>query len=208
MLSLVASAYTAAAMDQTLTRNEAKELMQLLDLQMCVWGNIPLMRKKYLLKCKEFHPDKGGDEEKMKRLTELWMKLETNLGRIHKESESEEWTWNTNQVLRYCGHSNCGCTFTMSACTLGDLYGPLFGQAILKEWDKCINKWDPFCTCIMCVLRGRHKKRVKALRRPLIWIRCYCYDCYRRWFGFPVCWETFLYWKMILHETPFGAIHV
>nr|QBA83675.1 MAG: large T antigen [Porcine polyomavirus] len=88
-------------MDQTLSREESKELMKLLDLDMCVWGNLPLMRRRYLIKCKEYHPDKGGDENLMKRLNELYKKLESTLETVYYNSQGEEWTWSNNQVPTY-----------------------------------------------------------------------------------------------------------
>lgn len=63
-------------MDKVLNREESLQLMDLLGLERSAWGNIPLMRKAYLKKCKEFHPDKGGDEEKMKKMNTLYKKME------------------------------------------------------------------------------------------------------------------------------------
>nr|ALJ83713.1 large T antigen [Bank vole polyomavirus] len=84
-------------MDRTLSRSEAKELMQLLDLDMCCWGNLPLMRKAYLNKCKEHHPDKGGNEELMKRLNSLYLQLEESVKRMQCLNE-EDSMWSTTQV--------------------------------------------------------------------------------------------------------------
>ncbi|ARA71321.1 large T [Betapolyomavirus vicugnae] len=88
-------------MDRTLDREESKELMALLGLSMSCWGNIPMMRRAYKVQCRNLHPDKGGDEEKMKRLTELYKKLEETLGVIHSQNESEEGSWNASEVPRY-----------------------------------------------------------------------------------------------------------
>ncbi|QMP82844.1 large T antigen [Rabbit polyomavirus] len=88
-------------MDQTLTRNESKELMQLLELQMDAWGNMPLMKRQYLQKCKVFHPDKGGDENKMKRLTELWDKLCTTLQEVHTQNVEEDNVYNVSEMPTY-----------------------------------------------------------------------------------------------------------
>ncbi|API13110.1 large T antigen [Betapolyomavirus securanorvegicus] len=86
-------------MDRTLNRAEAKELMELLDLHMSAWGNMPLLRKKYLEKCKEYHPDKGGDETKMKRLNTLYRKLEEKVHIVHEEARFE--AWDSNKVPTY-----------------------------------------------------------------------------------------------------------
>ncbi|AVY05542.1 large T antigen [Calomys tener polyomavirus] len=83
-------------MDRTLCRKEAQELMELLGLHMSCWGNVPLIRKKYLMKCKEYHPDKGGDERLMKRLNELYKKLEENVNVVHMENYEE--AWNSSQM--------------------------------------------------------------------------------------------------------------
>ncbi|AVO64599.1 small T antigen [Porcine polyomavirus] len=195
-------------MDQTLSREESKELMQLLDLDMCVWGNLPLMRRRYLIKCKEYHPDKGGDENLMKRLNELYKKLESTLETVYYNSQGEEWTWSNNQVLGYCGEGDCGCTIHLNAYLLGEIYGDMFPSMLIKDWDKCIGKWDRWCSCVLCVLRGRHKARVKHLRRPLVWVQCYCFDCYRKWFGIPLTYESFQWWGKILEHTPYGAVHI
>ncbi|AGA82598.1 large T antigen [Betapolyomavirus ptedavyi] len=78
-------------MDKALNREESQELMQLLGLHMTLYGQLPMMRKAYLNKCKEYHPDKGGDEQKMKRMNELYKKLEDALSAASKE----ETVWNS-----------------------------------------------------------------------------------------------------------------
>lgn len=195
-------------MDQTLTREESKELMGLLGLDMCAWGNLPLMRRRYLHKCKEHHPDKGGNEETMKRLTELYVKLESTLNTVYAQNQGEEWTWSSNQVLGYCGAGTCGCTFYMDTCLMRDVYGDMLPSIIIKDWDKCTRKWDRRCPCVMCVLRGRHKLRVKRLKKPLVWIRCYCFDCFRQWFGLALSYECFTWWARIIELTAYGIIRV
>ncbi|API65509.1 large T antigen [Betapolyomavirus lepweddellii] len=66
-------------MDRALSRKESKELMTLLGLPMSFYGHLPVMRKAFIKKSKEYHPDKGGDEDKCKRLTCLYRKLEDNV---------------------------------------------------------------------------------------------------------------------------------
>ncbi|AFP94203.1 large T-antigen [bat polyomavirus 2b] len=78
-------------MDKALNREESQELMQLLGLHMTLYGQLPMMRKAYLNKCKEYHPDKGGDENKMKRMNELYKKLEDALSATSRE----ETIWNS-----------------------------------------------------------------------------------------------------------------
>ncbi|BAZ96598.1 large T antigen [Rhinolophus simulator polyomavirus 3] len=66
-------------MDRFLSREEMKELMGLLQVPMHCYGNLPMMKINYKKMCKSYHPDKGGDENKMKRLNELWQKLQENV---------------------------------------------------------------------------------------------------------------------------------
>ncbi|ASH97632.1 large T antigen [Giant panda polyomavirus] len=62
-------------MDAVLTKAEKDELMSLLGLAPTCYGNLPLMQQKYKKASLKFHPDKGGDEEKMKRLNCLFGKV-------------------------------------------------------------------------------------------------------------------------------------
>nr|AKI28602.1 large T antigen [MW polyomavirus] len=74
-------------MDRVLSRDEVKELMALLSLNVAAWGNIPLMQYKYRQACLKLHPDKGGDGEKMKRLNELFSKMYTTIEKLRREGE-------------------------------------------------------------------------------------------------------------------------
>ncbi|AFP94199.1 large T-antigen [bat polyomavirus 4a] len=87
-------------MDKALNREESQELMQLLGLSMTLYGQLPMMRKAYLNKCKEYHPDKGGDEQKMKRMNELYKKLEDALSAASREETV--WTsWASGECPTY-----------------------------------------------------------------------------------------------------------
>ncbi|ABN09926.1 large T antigen [KI polyomavirus Stockholm 350] len=88
-------------MDKTLSREEAKQLMQLLCLDMSCWGNLPLMRRQYLVKCKEYHPDKGGNEESMKLLNSLYLKLQDSVSSVHDLNEEEDNIWQSSQIPTY-----------------------------------------------------------------------------------------------------------
>nr|ABI94705.1 large T [Betapolyomavirus hominis] len=85
-------------MDKVLNREESMELMDLLGLERAAWGNLPLMRKAYLRKCKEFHPDKGGDEDKMKRMNTLYKKMEQDVKVAHQPDFG---TWSSSEVPTY-----------------------------------------------------------------------------------------------------------
>ncbi|QLH64630.1 LT Antigen [California sea lion polyomavirus 2] len=62
-------------MESVLTKEEKTELLQLLELNPSCYGNVPLMQAKYKRAALKYHPDKGGDEEKMKRLNVLFTKF-------------------------------------------------------------------------------------------------------------------------------------
>ncbi|AWD33791.1 large T antigen [Deltapolyomavirus canis] len=75
-------------MDAVLTKAEKKELMSLLSLNAACYGNLPLMQQKYKKAALKFHPDKGGDEEKMKRLNTLFSKVYQNLSDLRDQPRS------------------------------------------------------------------------------------------------------------------------
>nr|QFM78329.1 139 t antigen [Pan troglodytes verus polyomavirus 8] len=85
-------------MDKVLNREESMELMDLLGLERSSWGNLPAMRKAYLKKCKEFHPDKGGDEDKMKRMNTLYKKMEQDVKIAHQPDFG---AWNSSEIPTY-----------------------------------------------------------------------------------------------------------
>ncbi|DAZ92358.1 TPA_asm: Large T antigen [Steenbok polyomavirus] len=70
-------------MEKVLMREEAKELLGLLGLPHTCWGNVPLMKKKLAEARRKYHPDKGGDNETMARLNDLWAKAAANLEQVH-----------------------------------------------------------------------------------------------------------------------------
>ncbi|BBG62096.1 large T antigen [Rhinolophus pearsonii polyomavirus 1] len=80
-------------MDKFLSREEMTELMELLQVPMHCYGNLPMMKINYKKMCKSYHPDKGGDEQKMKRLNELWQKLQDNVCSARQEYPTEQQWW-------------------------------------------------------------------------------------------------------------------
>ncbi|AFP58019.1 large T antigen [Raccoon polyomavirus] len=72
-------------MDTVLTSSERRELCSLLELDPQLWGNIPVMRNCYKKSCLKYHPDKGGDGQKMVRLNELWARATENLTRLRED---------------------------------------------------------------------------------------------------------------------------
>lgn len=169
-----------AKMDKVLNREESMELMDLLGLDRSAWGNIPVMRKAYLKKCKELHPDKGGDEDKMKRMNFLYKKMEQGVKVAHQPDFG---TWNSSEV---------GCDFPPNSDTL-----------YCKEWPNCATNPSVHCPCLMCMLKLRHRNRKFLRSSPLVWIDCYCFDCFRQWFGCDLTQEALHCWEKVLGDTPY-----
>ncbi|BBG61970.1 small T antigen [Miniopterus schreibersi polyomavirus 3] len=174
-------------MDRALTREESKQLMELLGLPMAQYGNLPAMRKAFLQKCKVLHPDKGGNEEQMKTLMSLYKKLDDHLKDIQDE---EFWahSWRPEEVGADC-------------CPVDSMY--------MQDWDVCSTGRSKNCYCLMCRLRVSHKlSKGNLCCRPNCWIKCYCFECFREWFGADRTYEAFLLWVKILGETPMREINL
>ncbi|AJI42786.1 small T-antigen [Anubis baboon polyomavirus] len=167
-------------MDKVLNREESMELMDLLGLERAAWGNLPLMRKAYLKKCKEFHPDKGGDEDKMKRMNTLYKKMEQDVKVAHQPDFG---AWHSSEV--------------------GSDFPPCPDTLYCKDWPLCATKPSANCPCMLCQLRNRHAYRKFLRRDPLVWIDCYCFDCFRQWFGLDLTEEAVHWWSHIIGETPY-----
>ncbi|AWB14601.1 small T antigen [Mus musculus polyomavirus 3] len=171
--------------------------MELLGLHMACWGNVPLMRKAFLEKAKEYHPDKGGDENKMKRLNTLYRKLEEKVHVVQEEAEAE--AWDSTKV-----HSCDG-----PCCDPRSLVGYVFGEALedclLKQWE-CVVQPKTFCKCIHCYLERLHAFRYKISKIPVVWLRCYCFTCYCKWFGKPKDPLSLHYWKIVLMNSQMGHV--
>lgn len=143
------------------------------------WGDHKAMRRAYHKKCLEYHPDKGGDEEKMKRLNCLY-KMLTKETMTFSDS-SQRWSWSTTEVG-------------------GDLYCFVWGYCNHSANPSCRNK------CLMCTLRKCHMIRAKY--KPLRWRVCYCYECFRRFFGIGNSLEALDVWRSIVAVTPFSELQV
>nr|WIL01353.1 small T antigen [sonrod polyomavirus 1]WIL01358.1 small T antigen [sonrod polyomavirus 1] len=193
-------------MDQTLNRDEAQELMGLLGLNMSFWGNLPATRRAYLAKAKQLHPDKGGNVIEMQRLNELYLKLEETVKTVHSNSQREAWTWNFSQVVPTCFTSvSEAVAFNPFKSSLYDAYSHGFHNKMISNWDTCKDGCID-CYCIHCVLIRRHKKRMVYRMRPLVWIDCYCWHCYICWFGSEPTYGEWLFYKMILAQTPYDVL--
>ncbi|AAA47059.2 large t-antigen [African green monkey polyomavirus] len=75
-------------MDQTLSKEERNELMDLLQITRAAWGNLSMMKKAYKNVSKLYHPDKGGDSAKMQRLNELFQRVQVTLMEIRSQCGS------------------------------------------------------------------------------------------------------------------------
>ncbi|QIJ55569.1 small T antigen [Lepus polyomavirus 1] len=164
-----------------LNREEQKELMGLLGLDCSCWGALPVMRRAYLRKCLEYHPDKGGDEAKMKRMSELYRRVTEGLREVGPE---QDWTWSTQEVSERVESS-----------------------AYMERWGFCNKDLQHHtCNCLMCTLRKCHNIRKKHKR--LVWLVCYCYECFRMWFGMDNVKDTYLAWKEIIAATPYCNLQI
>ncbi|BBG61990.2 large T antigen [Myotis horsfieldii polyomavirus 2] len=128
-------------MDQFLERDEAKELMELLNIPKHCYGNLPMMKINYKKMCLIYHPDKGGDPAKMKRMNELWQKL--NDGFCNARGTE----------VGFCNTFFWEEDFQ----TLGDVLGPAFHTRILRAWPACFMTPKVTCNCVHCLLVMQHK---------------------------------------------------
>ncbi|AIT68769.1 small t antigen [Bovine polyomavirus 3] len=179
-------------MDRVLAREEAKELLGLLGLPPTCWGNMPLMKKKLREARIKYHPDKGGDNQTMARLNDLWAKAQAKLESVHESdpgffSGPVSFFWDSDYP------------------TLGEMLGPLWGSKI-KRNSHCVVFGMRACTCITCVLGQIHQKKLKAWRRPITWGECYCFNCYLVWFGLRRDWAAHYWWSCILFNSTMDEL--
>ncbi|BBG61991.1 small T antigen [Myotis horsfieldii polyomavirus 2] len=180
-------------MDQFLERDEAKELMELLNIPKHCYGNLPMMKINYKKMCLIYHPDKGGDPAKMKRMNELWQKL--NDGFCNARGTE----------VGFCNTFFWEEDFQ----TLGDVLGPAFHTRILRAWPACFMTPKVTCNCVHCLLVMQHKVlKLDTNKKCLVWGECLCFNCFNNWFGFPKTWESFIWWSRILANTELTLLHI
>lgn len=152
---------------------------------MALYGNLPLMRKAFLQKCKAYHPDKGGDEENMKKLNTLYRTMEANIKEV-QDAEFWRYSWTPEEV--------------------GDeppdtLY--------IREWVLCSTNRVANCCCLMCRLARSHQQsKGNVCWRPNVWLRCYCFACFCEWFGLPTDYETAKVWCEVIGQTPMKNLNL
>nr|WCR62213.1 MAG: small T antigen [Polyomaviridae sp.] len=152
-------------------------------------------------RCKDLHPDKGGDEAQMKKLNELYRKMEAGLADLHESGPST--SFSEPQVKRrklfhfresfMNGFSSHLCERGLDSWYIRDLF--LCGEGRVAA-----------CNCLMCTLRRRHRERFG--RRPAVWVECFCFDCFVLWFGSAINEYSAAAWQAIIAETPWGYLHI
>ncbi|AFU25591.1 small T antigen [Alphapolyomavirus sextipanos] len=183
-------------MDQVLSIEEKNELMDLLQISRAAWGNLSLMKKAYKSASKLYHPDKGGDPQKMQRLNELFQKLQVALLEIRSDCGSS-----SSQVAWFFWDENFR--------TLGAFLGEKFSSQIIAVYPDCINFDREFCWCIVCLLKSQHKSTKKNKRKPcLVWGECFCYKCYLDWFGVPKDYTSFHYWTLVMRNMDLSLLRL
>ncbi|BBG62016.2 large T antigen [Rhinolophus affinis polyomavirus 2] len=127
-------------MDRFLSRDEMKELMELLHVPAHCYGNLAMMKINYKKMSKIYHPDKGGDAEKMKRMNELWQKMADNICSARQESgyQVSAWLFGDLQTCR-------------------DFLGPKFKDRVCKDYPNCVLIPKEECTCLVCMLARQHR---------------------------------------------------
>lgn len=180
-------------MEKVLQREEAKELMGLLGLPATCWGNIPLMKKKLAEARRKHHPDKGGSNETMARLNDLWTKAQDNLKAMRESDPGFTWGGPVSWF------------WDLDYPTLGEMLGPLWASKLRATYH-CVVFGLRACPCITCVLYREHKKKVKQWRRPLTWGLCYCFNCYLVWFGVQRTPAAHYWWSCVLYNSTMDEL--
>ncbi|QBR53202.1 small T antigen [Tree shrew polyomavirus 1] len=183
-------------MDQALSTAERHELMDLLKLTRAAYGNISLMKRQYKKVSKEYHPDKGGDPQKMQRLNELFQKLQVTLLEVRSE----------------CGLSSSACAWYFwdeDFRSLGAILGEDFSSRFVGLYPECSVKAREHCFCITCALFRQHKyTKIFKRKKCLVWGECFCYSCYIVWFGFPRDWSSFHWWMFSLKNMDVSLLNI
>ncbi|AFP94188.1 small t-antigen [bat polyomavirus 2c] len=181
-------------MDHALSSEERKELCNLLGIARHCYGNYPLMKSNFKHACLKYHPDKGGDQEKMARLNFLWqkflsyfMEMRRNIPEVSAPSFWEDDFPTLKDQIR------CGLKLIF-------LKGPGCLHMCARESK---------CTCVCCRLHRQHRS-LKALKSKncLVWGECLCLSCFLLWFGFPTTWETIEEWQKIIENTESRFLHL
>lgn len=183
-------------MDQALSRAEAKELMGLLGLPEDSWGNVPLITYRFRQKSKIYHPDKGGNEETMKRMTELYSRMQNTLQNLRSSNENENMYPPVRMLL------------LTDTFTLGELLGPQFESKVIFIWPTCAKcRYRTYCKCVCCILKRQHDEIKKVRNKPCVtWGECYCFDCFLLWFGCDLTKTSLHAWKQVMYNLDLDLL--
>ncbi|CAX87761.1 small T antigen [Sumatran orang-utan polyomavirus] len=177
-------------MDKILTKQQRKELIVLLDIEACDYGNYSIMKQQYKKMCLIYHPDKGGDGEKMRKLNSLWQAFNTELLEIRDNRFDME-------QVRQMDIDVWDDLLTVKEA-LDD-----FEHIFVKVVPSCFNRVAVCkCKCIVCKLRQQHLI-IKEHKRCVLWGECFCHKCYVEWYGLSGTEQHLIWWKKIIQDTPF-----
>ncbi|BBG62102.1 small T antigen [Rhinolophus pearsonii polyomavirus 2] len=179
-------------MDRFLSRDEMKELMDLLNVPAHCYGNMAMLKINYKKMSKIYHPDKGGDAAKMKRMNELWQKLADNICSARQESGYQVSAWLFGDFQ-----------------TCKDFLGPKFKDKVCKVYPNCVLSPKEECTCLVCMLARQHRIYKIWKRQPcMVWGECFCYKCFLLWFGLPENEESISWWAQIIGDTELHLLNL
>ncbi|AFU25582.1 small T antigen [Alphapolyomavirus quartipanos] len=182
-------------MDQILSRSQRKELISLLDLPPDEYGNYPLMKHQFKKMCLVYHPDKGGDGEKMRKLNSLWQLFNNQL------LEMRDNRFDMQQV-RNMSLDDWDDLLTLREAVDG------FEEKFIKVFPCCFTRIAAYkCRCIVCMLRQQHLI-MKEDKRYVLWGACFCHRCYLDWYGLCGTEQHLIWWKRLIQDTPFISMRL
>lgn len=167
---------------EPLNRQERITLMSLLELSPEAFGDWGLMSHKYRKAAKRFHPDKGGDPEKMAMLNCYMAKYQAYIGCSSDLTDSP--------VSHF---------LDLDFYTLGEWLGERPSLKLCRDPLWCPKTCG--CSCCMCLLSRRHKEKTKA-NPGVMWNQCLCLTCFLRWFGYSRGPRVIEAWKKCVFNYP------
>nr|AVK92961.1 middle T antigen [Trichodysplasia spinulosa-associated polyomavirus] len=186
-------------MDKFLSREESLELMDLLQIPRHCYGNFALMKINHKKMSLKYHPDKGGDPEKMSRLNQLWQKLQEGIYNARQEfptsfsSQVGSWYWEANLI------------------SLKEYFGKKkYDENVIKHWPQCAEKALKECKCLTCKIGLQHfVYKQMHQKKCVVWGECFCYKCYCAWFGEDLyCLDSLWAWSCIVGEVDFHLVNL
>lgn len=183
-------------MDKPLSRAEKQELVDLLGIPANIFGHIPIMKVSYREACRKYHPDKGGDPEKMQRLNSLWQKMENAIYATRQESTVAEPEASTTRHL-------------IEKWTVKDVLGKQGMHHLIRVYPLCKDYGIKDCVCITCILHRQHLTIKQYLNKQcLLWGQCFCYKCCILWFGLEDRVSSFDWWLDLIKEIEWALLDI